>query len=136
MMDTMIKETAITFKEIEQKIFEYHCQMAREETRAFLEAYDINLMESRDKSAYRNKGFRDSSVKTVYGEVEYRRTVYRTTNEEGQVRHVYLLDEMLDLKTVGMISQNYAEKLVSGITTKSYRNCAKFDDTPISEYRQ
>lgn len=39
-------------------------------------------MEGRDKKKYRNKGARQTTVKTVYGEVTYQRTVYEVTEED------------------------------------------------------
>jgi len=125
MMESMIKENGLTFKEVEQKIFKTCCETAREATKEFLEEYDRMLMEGRDRTSYRHKGYRSTTVKTVYGEVTYSRAVYEHTDDSGITRFVYLLDETLELKNIGLISENYAELLVSGITTKSYRNCAK-----------
>ncbi len=125
MMKTMIKENGLTFKEIEQNIYRFFCKIAQEATTEFLEEYDRKMMEERDRSAYRHKGYRTTTVKTVYGEVTYRRAVYEHTDDSGSTRFVYLLDETLELKNVGLISENYAELLISGITTKSYRNCAE-----------
>jgi len=60
------------------------------------------LAESRDKKTYRGKGKRKTSIKTVYGEVEYRRTVYRTKTKQGETAYVYLLDEAMQMdKTHG-----------------------------------
>ena len=125
MMNSMIKENTLTFKEIEQKIFGFCCALARSLAKMFLEAYDKRLMKERDKKAYRHKGYRKTSVKTVFGEVTYKRAVYEYTDDSGTTHFVYLLDEMLGLKSIGLISENYAEQLVNGITTKSYRDCAK-----------
>lgn len=36
-------------------------------------------MEERDKSRYRHKGLRQTTIKTVYGEVTCRRAVYEVT---------------------------------------------------------
>ena len=124
-MESMIKEKGVTFKELEQKIFRYHCHQACEDTKQILEEYDRYLMETRDKALYRNKGKRQSTVKTVYGDVSYRRTVYEAVGEDGIKRFVYLLDEMLELENVGLISEHFAGLLVAGITTKSYRDCAR-----------
>ena len=82
-------------------------------------------MEGRDKKKYRNKGARQTTVKTVYGEVTYQRTVYEVSEEDGTRHFVYLLDETLDLDHVGLISTNMAELLVKGITELSYRECAR-----------
>lgn len=40
-------------------------------------------MEVRDKSIYRHKGLRETTVKTVYGEVTYKRAIYEKSNESG-----------------------------------------------------
>ena len=124
MMSLMIMESGVTFKELEKKIYAWICQIGREFTKEFLERYDRMLMESRDKKKYRNKGTRQTTVKTVYGEVTYQRTVYEVMEEDGTRRFVYLLDETLELTNVGLISSNMAELLVKGITELSYRECA------------
>ena len=125
MMDTMIAEKGITFKEFEQKTFKKLCEIGQAFTRSFLEGYDRFLMEQRDKQSYRHKGLRQTTVKTVYGEVTYQRAIYETIRENGEKEYVYLLDETLKIAGVGLISMNMAEKLVSGITEMSYRECAK-----------
>ena len=124
MMSLMIKENGVTFKELEKKIFAWVCEIGRQFTREFLERYDRMLMEDRNKKKYRNKGRRQTTVKTVYGEVTYQRTVYEVVEEDGSKRFVYLLDETLELNNVGLISTNMAELLVKGITELSYRECA------------
>ena len=124
MMKTMIKENGVTFKELEKNIYSWICQIGRQFTREFLERYDKMLMKERDKSRYRHKGPRQTTVKTVYGEVTYSRTVYEVTEEDGTRHFVYLLDETLELENVGLVSTNMAELLVKGITELSYRACA------------
>lgn len=125
MMKTMITETGVTFKELEKKIYSWICQTGREVTAEFLERYDRMLMKERDRKKYRHKGSRQTTVKTVYGEVTYRRAVYEVTEENGFKHYVCLLDETLQLENVGLISTNMAELLVKGITEMSYRECAK-----------
>ena len=124
MMNLMITENGVTFKDLEKNIYAWVCQIGRQFTQEFLERYDRLLMEGRDRKKYRNKGVRQTTVKTVYGEVTYRRTVYETVEEDGTRRFVYLLDETLELANVGLISSNMAELLVKGITELSYRECA------------
>ena len=124
MMESMIKENGVTFKELEKNIYAWVCQIGRQFTKEFLERYDQMLMEDRDRKKYRNKGLRQTTIKTVYGEVTYRRTVYETIQEDGCKQFVYLLDETLELDHVGLISTNMAEVLVKGITELSYRECA------------
>lgn len=124
MMELILKETGVVFKTIEKNMFEKHCRNAIQETQEYLEALDIQLMESRDKNLFRHKGSKETTVKTVYGDVPYSRRVYETVDENGERKYVYLLDEFLKIKHTGLISENLAEKIVSGITTKSYRDCA------------
>ena len=108
MMDTIIKENKITFKELEQNIFRNICKIGQRCTREFLEEYDRHLMKERDHLKYRNKGYRKTTIKTVYREVEYKRAVYEVV-EEGVKHFVYLLDEELELDNVGLISSNIAK---------------------------
>ena len=125
MMDTILIDEGISFKELEQNIYAIACGWARDHTRQFLEAYDVYLSEHRDKKAYRNKGLRNTVVKTVFGEVEYQRRIYQTVRDDGSIAYVYLLDEELTISGVGKISQNMAQQLVNSITDMSYRDCAK-----------
>ena len=76
-MDILNKDK-ITFKSLEQTIFDAACQAAREATIEFLSAMDEQIHENRDKKAYRDKGLRKTTIKTIYGEVEYLRHVYLT----------------------------------------------------------
>ena len=123
-MSSMIKENGVTFKQLEKNIFKWICEIGQNFTREFLERYDQILMQERDKSKYRHKGLRQTTVKTVYGEVTYHRAVYEVTEEDGWRHFVYLLDETLELEQIGLISTNMAELLVKGITEQSYRACA------------
>lgn len=120
-MNTIVNEKLISFKELEKEIFSYVCELAREMTKTVLESYDKELAKSRDKELYRDKGTRKTSIKTVYGSVEYSRKVYRTTNEEGQSAHVYLLDQAMQMDKIGLISTNLAEKIALTVTESPYR---------------
>ncbi len=124
MMKTMITENGVTFKELERNIYSWVCGIGRQFTGEFLERYDRMLMDERDKSRYRHKGTRKTTIKTVYGEVAYRRAVCETAGEDGIRHYVCLLDETLELDNVGLVSTNMAELLVKGITELSYRECA------------
>lgn len=123
-MDTMIKENAITFKDLEQRVFKDICKIGQECTREFLEEYDQVLMKRRDRAKYRHKGYRKTVIKTVYGEVEYRRAVYEVSEDDGYKHFVFLLDETLELDHIGFISTNMAELMVKSVTEMSYRESA------------
>ena len=123
-MNTIVDEKLISFKELEQKIFKFVCELACEITRIMLESYDDKLAASRDKKQYRDKGRRKTSIKTVYGEVEYWRRVYRTSLEDGEKAYVYLLDEAMKMEKIGLISTNLAEKIAMTVTESPYRVAA------------
>lgn len=125
MMESMIIENGVTFKELEKNIFSWVCQMGRQFTADFLERYDQMLMKNRDKNKYHHKGSRQTTIKAVYGEITYCRNIYEVREEDGSRHFVYLLDETLELNHVGLISTNLAELLVKGIKEMSYRACAK-----------
>lgn len=121
MMKSIVEESLITFKELEQKIFAYVCETAVEMTRIILEDYDKEIHADRDRSQYRDKGKRTTTIKTVYGDVTYERYVYQTMDEEGHRAFVYLLDEAVNMDKIGLISTNLAEKIVSCVTENPYR---------------
>lgn len=123
-MNIILEEKLVSFKELEQKIFQYVCNLGCAITREILEAYDKELAVTRDTSQYRDKGGRKTSIKTVYGEVEYWRRVYGTKLEDGQNAYVYLLDEAMQMDKIGLISTNLAEKIAMTVTESPYRVAA------------
>lgn len=58
--------------------------------------WDKELAENRDKKRFVNKGKRKSCVKTLFGEVEYKRNAYedKASNKNG---YTYLLDQEKEL---------------------------------------
>lgn len=123
-MSTIVEEKLISFKALEKKIFKYVCELGCEITQMILESYDKELAASRDVRKYRDKGSRKTSIKTVYGDVEYRRKVYRTSLENGEAAYVYLLDEAMQMDKIGLISTNLAEKIAMTVTESPYRVAA------------
>ena len=61
----------------------------------------------------------------MYGEVEYNRTVYRPTTEQGETAYVYLLDKAMKMDKIGLISTNLAEKIAMTVTEAPYRVTAE-----------
>lgn len=125
MMNTIILEKGTSIKDFERNVFKYFCKKACDYTRSILESYDKDLMNRRDKSKYRHKGIRKTTLKTIYGEVSYQRALYQYKNEDGLKSFVFLLDEDLALKKHGLVSPNMAEYMVSRISEMSYRECSK-----------
>ena len=120
-MNTIINKNTKSFKEFEKNIFNIICLIGESLTSYILEKWDDEINENRDKKKYRNKGLRKTSIKTIYGEVTYRRRVYETEDGEGKNKYVYLLDEEMQVGKIGLISSNLAEKIVNAATENSYR---------------
>ncbi len=124
-MNTIVEKDCLTFKDIEKEIFKYVCQMAVEITRKVLLEYDKKLMQERDTAKYRHKGYKDDHIRCVYGDVPYERVVYETYNEDGKKEFVFLLDEALRMDTVGKMSLNLVESIVSATSKMSFRDAAE-----------
>lgn len=129
MMKSIVEESQVTFKELEKKIFAYVCETAVQMTRIILEDYDKELHAGRDRSRYRDKGKRTTTIKTVYGDVTYGRHVYQIMDEEGHRAYVYLLDKAVKMDKIGLISTNLAEKIASCVTENPYRVTADIIST-------
>src|SRR5690554_5161140 len=106
MMNTILDEKMIPFKELEKKVFDYTCEIGRMIIKTMLESYDEQLLETRNKKELRCKGTRQTTIKTVMGEVEYSRNVYQAKDEEGHKVWVYLLDQEMQMDKIGLISTN------------------------------
>lgn len=63
----------------------------------------------------------NSTIKTIYEEVEYSRNVYHTETADGQSAHIYLLDQAMHMDKIGLISANLAEKIALTVTESPYR---------------
>jgi hypothetical protein len=125
MMNTIVNEKVIPFKELEKKVFKYVCEVGQMMIQTILESYDEQLRENRNRKDLRCKGTRQTSIKTILGEVEYKRNVYETKDEEGHKAWVYLLDQEMQMDKIGLISTNLAEKIASIVTDNSYHTTAE-----------
>ncbi len=124
-MDSIVKEEKKTFKKLEQEIFMIACNAAVEITKEILKEKDQEIFKTHDRSKFKSGGFRVTSIKTVYGTVEYSRRVYKTVTEEGKIAWIYLLDEALGLEKIGLISENLADKIADAATEAPYRVAAE-----------
>ena len=124
-MNTIVNEKVIPFKELEKKVFDYVCEMGQMIIQTILESYDEQLREHRNKKDLRCKGTRQTTIKTIMGEVEYSRNVYQTVDEAGHKTWVYLLDQEMKMDKIGFFSTNLAEKIASVVTDNSYHATAE-----------
>jgi len=117
-----ITEGQLDFKTFEGLIFKIMCQIACELMREYLEWRDLGVMASRDTKEYRLIDIRETTVKTIMGEVRYSRRYYR--GSDG--KYVFLLDEAMGISSgCGLISENLAEQIVAECMEKSFRKAAQ-----------
>lgn len=124
-MNIIVTEKVMPFKELEKKVFDYSCEIGRMMLKIILESYDEQLRENRNKKDLRCKGTRQTTIKTIMGEVEYSRNVYQTQDEVGHKAWVYLLDQEMQMDKIGFFSTNLAEKIANVVTDNSYHTTAE-----------
>lgn len=111
----------VKFNELERKVYTLVCNLGCEIIKQILEMQDKEIMESRNKSEYRHKGYKKNTIKTVMGEVEYQRAVYK----KGKKYNIYLLDDSLKIDTIGKFSSNLVDLMLDTVVnTVSYRKGA------------
>ena len=121
MFEEIVTKDEIKFNDLEKKIFKFVCFFGCMIIKLILESYDKKLMNARDKKKYRHKGLRKNTIKTIMGEVEYKRAMYEM-EENGIKKTVYLLDEKMHINADGKVSENMIEKVVEIVPiTDSYR---------------
>lgn len=120
-----LTENTMNFNSLEGKIFELVCRLGCEWLKEILEKYDDELSKSRDKYIYRHKGKRKKTIKTVMGEIEFYRTMYKVTSEEGTDKYVYMLDELMGMNGSGFMSSRLSELIVKAACESSYRSTAR-----------
>lgn len=110
----------VEFYELEKKVYNLVCQLGCTILQNILESQDKKLMENRDKKLYRHKGYKKNTIKTVMGEVEYKRAIYLK-----EKNYVFLLDNEINIDTIGKFSSNLVEiMLKTVVNTVSYRKGA------------
>ena len=118
-------EELVDITTLENLVYEAALRWGREIMRQCLEETDRILSCQRNKTVYRDKGYRPTTLKTVMGEVGYRRHVYLLSGEaEQRSTTVYLLDKSMGLDTVGLFSDTVCMMAVEAACTVSYRTAA------------
>ena len=115
-----IPETGLDFKDFEKWSFDMGMAFARMLMETALESLDDKIMKERDKSVYRARDLRRLTIKTLMGEIEIKRRLYRT--DDGG--YVCLLDESIGLDTTGRMSVNLVRHIAETVTECSYRSTA------------
>lgn len=114
-----------SFEELSRETFEAAMQFGRNLLQGILEEQDEELREKRDKQRYREKGTRSTCVKTKLGAVEYKRRMYEDLSITEGLRHVYLLDEALNMDLIGNVAPDVCEEIARLVCKTSYRNASR-----------
>ena len=121
MYDISLNENGVNFKELEKIIYKYACNEACNTLKIILESLDKKLLNERDSKVYRNKGLKKTCIKTIMGDVEYSRRIYQFQLEDGKKATKFLLDEYLGIDTIGNVSMNLVESMLTNVSEMSYR---------------
>lgn len=110
------------FSVFAEEIFKTVLECGRMIIKERLEDFDEQLMRERDSKRYRNKGSRKTAVKTKLGTIEYSRRIYHDTAEN---KHIFLLDEAVSPKSVGLYDEVVCKSIEEMICNQSFREAAK-----------
>lgn len=124
MTEQILHESDLKFNELEEKIYKNVCMIGCMILSTILEKRDKEISKFRDKKKYRHKGYKTDCIKTVMGEVVYRRAVYEVNND-GNKSYVFLLNQEMGINAVGKISANLTEKIIGVVSENSYRTTAR-----------
>lgn len=125
MYELSLNDNGMTFKELEKKIYKYACNEACKTMQEILGVLDEKLMSERDTKIYRNKGRKQTCLRTIMGDVEYSRRIYEFKLEDGKKATKYLLDEYLGMDTIGNVSINLVETILTNVSELSFRKTAE-----------
>jgi len=120
-----LTNNTVSFKKFELDVQRLCFELGRALIREKIEEYDEYLMDSRDKLKYRHRGADKSTIKTVLGEVEYKRVGYDIMVDGARTGRVYLLDEAMEISGSGQYSELMTELIVQACCEGSYRDAAR-----------
>ena len=66
-----LAEKGFSFNDLEKEIYRISCEYGSKLMREILETIDEEIANNREKSEYRHKGKRKTTIKTLMGEVTY-----------------------------------------------------------------
>lgn len=76
MFEEIVTKDGLKFNGLEKKIYKFVCMLGCFIIKYILESRDKKLMKARDSKKFRHKGYKNNCIKTIMGEVEYKRAVY------------------------------------------------------------
>lgn len=114
----------VDITELESVVYQTVLSLGRDIMSRCIEQADSILAEQRDKGSLRDKGYRTTTLKTVMGEITYRRHVYLVEGDSVPSKSIYLLDKSMGLDTVGLFSDTVCMMAVEAACAVSYRTAA------------
>lgn len=108
------------FTEVEKKMYRHVCQEVCEELTRGLMELDSILMKNRS-GELRLIGFRERSMVTLFGILIIKRRLYR----KADGTYIFLLDDLLGLRTGERVSDNVKEMIRDLSQKISYREVSK-----------
>lgn len=73
MFEEIVTKNGLKFNDLEKKIYKFVCMLGCFIIKYILENRDRKLMKARDSKKFRHKGYKNNCIKTIMGEVEYKR---------------------------------------------------------------
>ena len=120
----MITDEKMNFNSLEENTFKKVMELGRDLIRDELKLIDKLIKQYRDKEIFKIKDMQITTIKTRLGDIEFSRRRYEM-EINGTKKYIYLLDELLEINSIGQYSQSVVEMIVREITKKSYRETAK-----------
>ena len=99
MFEEIVTKDGLKFNNLEKKIYKFVCMLGCFIIKYILESRDKKLMKARDSKKFRHKGYKNNCIKTIMGEVEYKRA------EESKI----ILPNEIGKATIG-VSHSSKEK--------------------------
>ncbi|MCI8344592.1 MAG: hypothetical protein HFJ42_01185 [Clostridia bacterium] len=121
------------FNDFEEKTYKELMKEGIKRTQEWFRKVDEILLKNRDKQLLKPKDLKKTTIKCRFGYVEYYRRRYEITIN-GKKKYVYLLDEYLEIASIGQYSQSIVNMVLREVVEKSYRQTSKTisEDTAIT----
>lgn len=120
----IVSNEKMNFNSLEEKMYKKMMELGRNLIKDKLKVIDKLIKQYRDKEVFKIKDSQKTTIKTRLGEIEFFRRRYEM-EINGTRKCIYLLDELLEINSIGQYSQSVVEMIVREITKKSYRETAK-----------
>ena len=103
-----------------------------------LEEIDASILSKIDPGVFNNRGLKKTSVRTLFGSVEFQGRRYELEEAEDKPAEgktsVFLLDAVLGLNEIEKISIGFLERIVNLTTEMSFEKAAKNLSKETGEY--